>query len=301
MKFLNKESLTKLADYIHNEAYKKFVDKKTTVFLCGAARDNKDSTRAKLEEALLMTLYYRYKYQLAYPEDLFTDLLLGHGRHDLISLENILADSVDAIVIIVESWGAVAELGMFSSNDKLRKKIVCIIDKKYKKSKSFIKLGPVRLMKDKKEGVVLYEDFEDFKGIEPPIKKIHQAINTVSKESEKVSGVINALQAHVFVLMCIFLLEPVKKEMIIDLVKYSVKIKHDIAEVLSSTALSMLISKREIKLEPDGYRLTKFGLNEFKSISRIGKKKYAFDINTMDEIRIKILNWKLRNKPLDFS
>jgi len=48
-------------------------------------------------------------------------------------------------------------------------------------------------------------------------------------------------------------------------------------------------------------RLTELGLNEFKSISRIGKKKYAFDINSMDEIRIKILNWNYRKKPLDFS
>jgi len=298
MEFLNKESLTKLADKIQNEAYKKFVDNKTTVFLCGAAKDNRDSVRAQLEEALLFFSYYRYKYQLVYPEDLFMDLLLGHGSHDLISLENILADSVDAIVIVVESLGAVAELGMFSSNDKLRNKIVCIIDKKYKNDKSFIRLGPVRLMKDKREGVVLYKDFKE---MDSQIKEIHQAINKVSKESEKVIGVINALQAHVFVLMCIFLLEPVKFNLILELVKHSAKTNNDIATALSTTALSMLINKREIKLYADGYRLTKLGLNEFKNISRIGNKKYAFDINSMDEIRIQILNWKLRNKQLDFS
>jgi hypothetical protein len=298
MESLDKRSLSDLADLIHNEAYKKFVDYKTTVFLCGAARDDKNSIRTKLEVALLKNFYYQLKYQLAYPEDLFSDLLLGHGSHDLVSLENILADSVDAILIIIESWGAVAELGMFSCNDKLRKKIICIIDKKYKKSKSFISLGPVRLMKDKKEGIIFYEDFNE---IENSILKIHQAITKVSKESEKVIGVINALQAHVFVLMCVYILEPVKFELIKTLVEYSANIEQYKAEALSSTALSMLINKKEIKVDSDGYSLTEIGLNEFKSISRIGKKKYAFDINTMDEMRIRILNWNLRNKPLDFS
>lgn len=298
MNFLNNETLTELAEYIHNEAYKKFIDNKTTIFLCGASRDMINSTRFKIEELLLRKFYYQLKYQIVYPEDLFTDLLLGHGRHDLISLENVLADSVDAIVIIVESWGAVAELGMFSSNEGLRKKIVCIIDKKYKKSKSFIQLGPVRLMRDKKEGVVLYEDFTN---LDPEIKRIHQAIHSISKTTQKSSGVINALQAHVFVLPCIYLLEPVNDKLIKELVRHSANIDDNLAMALSRTALSMLINRREIRLASDGYRLTELGLAKFKNLSRTGKNKYAYDIHEMDEIRLRILNWRLRNKGLIFQ
>ena len=116
--------------------------------------------REQINNALLSE-WYSYRYDIFRPEDLFGELMSGPHHQDLIALENMLADSVDAVVLAVESWGAVAELGSFASNPRLRKKMVCLVDRQYKKSRSFINRGPLRLLKDRKEGEVLYIDFSD--------------------------------------------------------------------------------------------------------------------------------------------
>ena len=126
-----------IAKQIHEEVYKSFHTYKTTLFLCGAGRSTVGSVRKKIDD-ILKSEWFSYQYDIFYPEDLFDELLLGPSHHDLISLENILADSVDAVVLVVESYGAVAELGSFVSNNKLRKKLACVVDKRYKKDKSFI-------------------------------------------------------------------------------------------------------------------------------------------------------------------
>ena len=104
-------------------------EKKTTIFLCGA--DIKDSSTIRAKVASIFQEYPRF--ELLYPEDLFDDLLSGQGQHSLLELENILARSVDSIVIIPESPGSFAELGAFSNNQTLAAKIVCIANKKFKK------------------------------------------------------------------------------------------------------------------------------------------------------------------------
>lgn len=43
------------------------------------------------------------RFSLLYPEDIFDDLLAIKGHYSLLELENILADSVDCIVIFPES------------------------------------------------------------------------------------------------------------------------------------------------------------------------------------------------------
>ena len=72
-----------------------------------------------------------------------------------LELENILADSVDCIVIFPESPGSFAEIGAFSNNEKLAKKMIVLSNKKYKYDKSFINYGPYRLIKRSKSGKVI--------------------------------------------------------------------------------------------------------------------------------------------------
>ena len=119
---------------------------KVTVFLCGGKLTDIENARSKM--ANIFKKYSRY--ELLYPEDLFDDLLAGQGQHSLMKLENILADSVDSIVLFPESPGSFAELGAFSNNEQLARKMVVVGNQKFKSDKSFINYGPNRLIKASK-------------------------------------------------------------------------------------------------------------------------------------------------------
>lgn len=64
--------------------------------------------------------------------------------HNLLTIENRLADYSDGIIIILESESTFAELGAFAISDKLCKKILPVNDNRFIKSESFINLGPLR-------------------------------------------------------------------------------------------------------------------------------------------------------------
>jgi hypothetical protein len=61
-----------------------------------------------------------------------------------LQMEEALADLADSLVIVVESPGAFAELGAFSLVDRLRRKLLLILDNEYEEDQSFINTGPVR-------------------------------------------------------------------------------------------------------------------------------------------------------------
>jgi hypothetical protein len=59
-------------------------------------------------------------------------------------MESDLALLADLVIVIVESPGTFAELGAFSLADPLRKKLLPIVDVKYRDQPSFISTGPLR-------------------------------------------------------------------------------------------------------------------------------------------------------------
>ena len=289
-----KISIEGLAKRIHEEVYRRFYTYKTTVFLCGAGPDTKGSVREQIKDALL-SARNSYRYDVFFPEDLFEELISGPRRQDLISLENMLADSVDAVVLAVESKGAIAELGSFASNPKLRKKLVCLVDQRYKKARSFINYGPIRLLKDKKEGKVLYIDFSRAAS---DIDSIRGAISRARKSSSKLADLANVVQAHHFVLPCIYLLEPVDRERLVLLVRYASGRDEKSAEALTAGALAMLNKNREVQVTPEGYRLSQAGLARFAGLERRGRAGRTVNVGAMDALRVAILNMQCRGKPL---
>lgn len=61
-----------------------------------------------------------------------------------LELEGHLARLADAVIIIVESAGTLAELGAFANSPSLRAKILPILDVQYRNEESFVNTGPVR-------------------------------------------------------------------------------------------------------------------------------------------------------------
>lgn len=292
---ISKTNCIKLSTKIRDDIYEPAYNFKTTIFLCGADISHKDKMRYKIAEALKNNWLYRFYFDIVYPEDIFDELLYGSNTTDLLSLEGLLADSVDAIVMIPESPGSFAELGAFANDEKLRQKLICIIDKKYKKNKSFINKGPIKLVKKANKNGLLYIDP---KNIENEIDKLVTALKKVKKVSSKKSDKISLLQLDNFLLPSIFLLEPISKGILVELVKFATEDEINAFQT-TTTALTILTKKRQIESTTNGYKLTGLGVDNFlafrKTKSRIKNQDKTIEI---DNLRLEILNLKYRRKKL---
>lgn len=284
----------KLALRIKDEFFKPINTYKTTIFLCGADFTNKDKIRYKTAQAL-GDFWYSYQYDIIYPEDIFDELLYSSQSKDLLTLENLLADSVDAIVLIPESPGSFAELGAFANDEKLRQKIICVIDKKYRKDKSFINQGPVKLVKKaNKSGII----FIDPSKMNTEVEKISSSLNKIKKSSSKVKDKVSLLQLDNYLLPAIYLLEPVSKDTLKNIVGFATNDETNSFQA-TTTALTMLTKKKQIELTNSKYKLTLLGKNKFLSLRKTSSRiKTQEEKIALDNIRLEILNFKLRKKKL---
>jgi len=291
---ISKIDCRKLATKIRNDIFKPVNTYKITIFLCGADVSKKEKLRYQIAQ-LLGNYWYSLQYDIIYPEDIFEELLFSSHRSNLLSLENLLAESVDAVVLIPESPGSFAELGAFANNEKLRSKLVCIIDKQYKKDKSFINQGPLKLIKKaNKHGLI----FIDPNGIDKEIARITAALRKMKKTSNKIVDKITLLQIENFILPSIYLLEPVSKATLINLVENATEDKINSFQT-TTTALTILTKKKQVELTPTGCRLTQLGVKEFLSFRKKSSRlKYQSETVAIDELRLDILNLKNRRKRL---
>ena len=87
---------------------------------------------------------------------------LGAG-YDLCLHEIHLADKADAIIIIPDSPGSFAELGLFALEDEICAKTLVLFDKSHKKRNTFLAQGPERAYTRLKATVerVSYDDTEN--------------------------------------------------------------------------------------------------------------------------------------------
>jgi len=293
-KEIKHSDLMKVALKVKADFFKPNNSAKTTVFLCGGDLNKKNTLRAEVAIGFGDWLG-KYYYDIIYPEDIFEELLFSSKSTDLLSLENMLADSVDVILIIPESPGSFAELGAFANNEKLRKKIVCLIDPKFKKHKSFINQGPVKLIKESNKTSVLYVGKDN---LHKEFNKIKASLRKIKSNSTKVNNKIGLLQLDKFLLPLIYLSEPLSKKSLVEVVK---EINEDKTNPFNTTtvALSMLTKRKLIEFTIGGYRLTDLGSKKFINLqkSRI-KAKSSDETEKLDETRLEILNLQYRGKKL---
>ena len=80
------------------------------------------------------------------------------GYSNLSDFENDIAAISSLIVVILESAGSLAELGLFYANVKLRDKMIVIVHSDHHKSDSFIKFGLLKPLEIKNsDSVLVYE------------------------------------------------------------------------------------------------------------------------------------------------
>ena len=107
------------------------------LFLCGAANSqSRDALAEYLRRHSPVLKFF-------YAESVWQQIA-SQASSSALEMESHLAALADLVIIIVESPGTFAELGAFSLNDDLRKKILPIVDTKHRGQQSFIATGPLR-------------------------------------------------------------------------------------------------------------------------------------------------------------
>ncbi|EKY3886475.1 hypothetical protein EKS35_09930 [Enterobacter hormaechei subsp. steigerwaltii] len=128
------------------------------LFICGG-EEKTCSNRGNLERYIKR----HHKEYLTFRAELAWDVISNSKtikNVNALALEEWLADFSDIVIILVESYGTVAELGAFSLSNGLRKKLLPILDKKYERDLSFINTGPVMWVNnDSKFNPAIYTDF----------------------------------------------------------------------------------------------------------------------------------------------
>lgn len=271
------------------------------IFLCGGAGKNniRNSVRNLLEKQYLHSIY---TYQILYPEDLFMDMLNRNKKSNLFDFENLLAQNSDIVCVICESMGSAVELGAFTQNEDVRKKMVVALENKYCRNKSFITLGPVKYLKlQNKDSIIYYkkDNLDDLCNL-----LIHAVTKITRKEKRNSETLLlNTLSSYItYIPIVVYFFQIISK---IDLHK-------GIKEMLSknksmpskyndlfNASIKYLLKKRIILEEysiihkKEVYKLSAKGTNETMKLLNGDIKKGA--IKLYDKIRCDIMKEQLNN------
>lgn len=266
-----------------------------TIFLCGAAPGTRDSKRDRIARGLSRhpVRYWYSDYEIYFPETLFDGLMSGPGSFDLLTLENTLAEGVDAVVMVLESEGTTAELGAFANHRKLRHKLVLIQDKKYATAKTFIGRGPVRFIKDNSDGQVVFADFDR---IDEYLDKIRESIGKVADANPVEFNFGNILHAHNFVIPCLFLLEQLNREEIEILIQAVTQVEENRARIIASAAILILVRRRYIARERENFHLTDRGIREFLKKGHWLQRTAKYSRSAIDRLRVDVITAQRRRQ-----
>ncbi|HEX7478526.1 MAG TPA: retron St85 family effector protein [Polyangiales bacterium] len=280
-------TLERIGKRIRTDVVAPHWDFRRRVFLCGAATGKRTSVRERLAAAL--TAHSRHSTLVYYPEKLFDELLTGVGRHDLLSLENLLAEGVTAIVVVLESPGAMTELGAFANHDQLRKKLIVVQDKKFVRDRSFIQLGPIRLLRDQRDGRVIDADFNN---PEASAAAIDKAVGRLSSWVAKFD-MTNLFHAQEFVLPALYLFQALSREELLTMVIATTGLHRVRCEAIVAGSLAILLADRFVALTSAGYTLTVKGAQSVRRADVVRN-------HVLDELRVDILHRVCRRKKEPF-
>ncbi|PAD35835.1 retron St85 family effector protein [Terribacillus saccharophilus] len=264
------------------------IKKEINIFLIGADIKDKESMRYKVQNSI------KHKVNILLPETIFEDQLLLK-EYNMLTLENILAHSVDAVVMCIESPGSFTELGAFANHKDLNKKLVVCLNQKYSRAKSFINLGPIKYLKQNTTSIVYSENYtEPFN--EKKIDTLLKHIKTVKKKNNQnmVYNLHNPIFSERYVLTLLYIVDSIDRPTLYNIIKQ--KFSNDKAkkeEIISiiHSSLSSLSYKRDLHFQSRDktYSLTRKGKNRIHT-----EYPDHFIHSSLDSLRIEMLNFNTR-------
>jgi hypothetical protein len=238
-----KDQVSIILDDIYSKIFLKELDYSINIFLCGANPNDKNSIRHLLYEEIKD----KSQYNIVFPEWLFSNLLV-RKEYNLLNLEHDLASSVDVIVLPIEGMGTLVELGAFSSFDKLRDRIIVINDEKYKSKRSFITLGPIKLIKQTDSRNVIYYNKGDpdpainKRNLDDLKKNVLSRVRLLNRAESKYD-IKNLFNLSRFILYIIAIFQPINESEILELLD---NLKKGIPHYYLDPCLQNLIEKQKI-------------------------------------------------------
>jgi len=263
-----------------------------TIFLCGGASKEEALMRFELKDAIKNTKSSDH-YNVYMPEDIFLELLMGYKKYDSLSLENILAKSVNSIVIPLQSPGTFTELGAFSNKDELKNKLIVINNPKYKSKKSFINTGPIMYLQQNTKSVVLNRIY-DRSHLKSLAKEIRMNTRQIAESNLVEYSLKNPLSSFNFYLALVFVLGPIKKANIEEIIK---ELDSSLeATIVNETVINSLINQRKIIMNnEEEYSLTKKAFYEISNLYTTKKASYEV-LDFLSDLRLDAISVTLRRK-----
>lgn len=272
----------------------KRADAEFFVFLCGGADPDQEALRRGIGRTISsISLRSRYRYTAYYPEDMFIELILGHARRDLLSLENMLAESAHAVAILLDGPGTFAELGAFTNHEMLKDKLVLVIDPRYQRSKSFINLGPVRYLQRSSHSKIHYIGLNE--GNERELARaIAVSTREIAKHSPPRQDLTNPLFAYDFYLALVFVFDPVPREAVPRIASELAKRAGDKAIDAAETVVNSLINEGNVICEGGTLACTRGGI--YRLYMSQPKLRMLASRRMLSNIRYRVLNKLYRGK-----
>lgn len=117
------------------------------IFLCGGPTDVRSVQPVSIRDAIYRELSKdpNIDRRIRVAEH-YKDWSRDATYRDLVSFERHLAELSSVIVLVLESPGSIAELGLFSVIDEFKKKLLVFIETDHYQSDSFIRLGPIEYL-----------------------------------------------------------------------------------------------------------------------------------------------------------
>ena len=153
------------------------------VFLCGANINNTEISKRR--NAIIGFAKKRLPHTKFFiAEKMFPILQKEENKDNMLDIENEISKFADKIVVVLESASSFTELGVFSHDTRLREKLIVINDSKFRGSKSFINMGPLKAIEESsgQNHVIDYKMNEDGVYQLDPIGDIYDSLFEILKE-----------------------------------------------------------------------------------------------------------------------
>lgn len=262
-----------------------------SLFLCGGSQQQQAEFRRILGKEIA-SVKSKYMYSVYYPEDMFVELVLGHQRQDLLNLENMLAESVHCVIILLQSPGTLTELGAFANHERLRDKLIVIVDPEHRRKQSFISHGPIRSLLRKTRSKVLYSRM-DSSNLDALVKQLTEAARDIARNSSRTSDLSNPVLSYGFYMALIYVFDPIPRYVVFDILRVIQADRQDIAMAAAETVLNRLISERKVICDKENLSITEKGIDSLIYNSRTKKKSMSI-LSLLSGLRMEALNLTLR-------
>jgi hypothetical protein len=263
------------------------------VFLCGGGKPTQMRLRRHIGDRISATKS-KYRYKVYYPEDMFIELILGHSRADLLSLENILAESVHAVAILLESPGTFTELGAFANHHKLKDKLIVVTDPAYGTQRSFINLGPIRYLQTNTRSHVHYLTVDET-NTRAIASVITESTRKVAVTSPPRLCIENPIGSYEFFLALIYTLDPIPRKTVFEIVAELSKPSEELALLSANTVVNVLVNTGRVACISDVLSVTPLGSQELLCADKTKAQRLRI-MHILTRLRYDALNRIYRRK-----